>query len=342
MGLPLRLRSPATTQALDAEGRSSAREPRANPPGSLLARAIASRSGPGREEVDDLRGDGRRQFASLSGGGDGRAPADGVVGIDGLCVLEAEMERQGQPDRFLLPVVRDRPGLDQRHHQAVAGRPGLRRHTQDRVLHRRVAIEGLVHAVAEGSNDLAVELRDPLRIDSRSLLEAPSPHRQVELHRGAEQDLLLAHQLRDPPLAEASQHVELEEAVARLDESDRASQVDRIGGLDVRDSVVIEVHVDVGAEPLQAQGLVPVHRMIGAEPVGEDRSQRGEVEGRRGSAGRRRRRQLLPASSLRSRAVSGIDALAGAEAPASDSGTRGDLFELTECIVAQASRGERG
>jgi hypothetical protein len=92
-------------------------------------------------------------------------------------------------------------------------------------------------------------------------------------HPRAEQDLLLAHQLRDPPLTEAPQHVELEEPVARLDESDRASQVDRIGGLDVRDPVVVEIHVDIGSEPHETQGLVPIHRMAGTDPIGEDRSQ---------------------------------------------------------------------
>ena len=141
-----------------------------------------------------------------------------------------------------------------------------------------MAIEGLVHAIAEGSNDLAIEVRHPVRIEPRSLLEAPSPHCQVELDRGAEQELLIAHQLRDPTLAEAAQHIELEEPVPRLDESDRASQVGRIGSLDVRDSVVVEVDVDVRAEPFQTEGLVPVHRMAGSNPVGEDRTQGRDLE----------------------------------------------------------------
>jgi hypothetical protein len=136
----------------------------------------------------------------------------------------------------------------------------------------------LVHAIAEGSNDLAVELRHLVRVESRALLEAPSPHCQVEFHRGAEQDLLLAHQLRDPPLTEAPPHVELEEPVARLDESDRASQVDRIRSLDMRNSVVIEVDLDVGAETLQQKRFVPVHRMAGTDLIREDRTQGRDPE----------------------------------------------------------------
>ena len=73
IGMPLSLRSPDTTQALDAEGRSSAREPRANPPGSLFPRAILSRSGPV----------GKRSTISgaMAGGSPSGSPTGAMVGV---------------------------------------------------------------------------------------------------------------------------------------------------------------------------------------------------------------------------------------------------------------------